>query len=401
MRARDSLSFSLRALNGARTRTWLMLVALAIGVSSVILLTAIGDGARRYVNEEFMNLGSNLLTVMPGKLETTGGQPPILAGSSVKLTIEDALALTRSQSIRRVAPITIGAAPVSYQQLEREVDVIGSTASLYNIRNLEMNTGRFLPDGDASRGQAIVVLGAELKTELFGNKKAIGERVRIDSQKFQVIGTLKKEGPKGMGMSLSDAAIIPVAMAQTLFNTDSVFRVMVQADGPTAMVRAEKATIDILRTRHNGVEDVTVISADAMLKTFDTILGTLTVAVAGIASISLAVAGILIMNVMLVSISQRTNEIGLLKAIGSPNSQILIIFLLEAIMLATLGAIAGLILGYTIVLTFATVVPSFPISVPYWAPIAATSTSLGTASIFCLLPARRAARLDPVEALTG
>ena len=204
-----------------------------------------------------------------------------------------------------------------------------------------------------------------------------------------------------MGMSLSDAAIIPVATAQTLFNTDSVFRVMVQAAGPAAMARAEKATIDILRARHNGVEDVTDISADAMLETFDTILGTLTVAVAGIASISLAVAGILIMNVMLVSISQRTNEIGLLKAVGSPNSQILIIFLLEAIMLATLGAIAGLILGYTIVLVLAAAVPSFPISVPYWAPIAATSTSLGTAALFCLLPARRAARLDPVEALTG
>ena len=378
-----------------------MLLAMSIGVSSVLLLTAIGEGARRYVNDEFMNLGSNVLTVMPGKLETTGGQPPILSGTSVKLTIEDALALTRSQSIRRVAPMTIGAAPVSYQQLEREVSVVGSTFSLYKIRNLEIGAGRFLPDGDPSRGASIAVLGAKLKKELFGNQKAIGERVRIDSQKFQVIGVLKSEGPKGMGMDLSDTVIIPVATAQNLFNNASLYRVIVQADGPSAISRAEKSVINILRARHNGIEDVTVISQDAMLATFDTILRTLTMAVGGIASISLVVAGILIMNVMLVSISQRTNEIGLLKAIGSSRSQILKIFLLEATILALLGAVAGLLIGYMCVWGLAIAIPSFPISIPYWAPIAATVTSIGTGTLFCLLPARRAARLDPVFALSA
>lgn len=401
MRATDSFNFSLDALRGARTRTLLMLLAMSIGVSSVLLLTAIGEGARRYVNDEFMNLGSNVLTVMPGKLETTGGQPPILSGTSVKLTIEDALALTRSQSIRRVAPMTIGAAPVSYQQLEREVSVVGSTFSLYKIRNLEIGAGRFLPDGDPSRGASIAVLGAKLKKELFGNQKAIGERVRIDSQKFQVIGVLKSEGPKGMGMDLSDTVIIPVATAQNLFNNTSLYRVIVQADGPSAISRAEKSVINILRARHNGIEDVTVISQDAMLATFDTILRTLTMAVGGIASISLVVAGILIMNVMLVSISQRTNEIGLLKAIGSSRSQILKIFLLEATILALLGAVAGLLIGYMCVWGLAIAIPSFPISIPYWAPIAATVTSIGTGTLFCLLPARRAARLDPVFALSA
>ena len=401
MRATDSFNFSLGALRGSKTRTWLMLLAMSIGVSSVLLLTAIGEGARRYVNDEFMNLGSNVLTVMPGKLETTGGQPPILSGTSVKLTIEDALALTRSQSIRRVGPMTVGAAPVSYQQLEREVSVVGATFSLYEIRNLEMGSGRFLPDGDPSRGASIAVLGAKLKKELFGNKKAVGDRVRIDSQKFQVIGVLKAEGPKGMGMDLSDAAIIPVAAAQSLFNNTSLYRVIVQADGSAAMSRAETAIVKILRARHNGVEDVTVISQDAMLETFDTILRTLTMAVGGIASISLAVAGILIMNVMLVSISQRINEIGLLKAIGSSKAQILKIFLLEAVILALLGAIAGLILGYVTVWALAIALPSFPISVHYWAPIAASITSIGTGALFCLLPARRAARLDPVLALSA
>jgi putative ABC transport system permease protein len=176
---------------------------------------------------------------------------------------------------------------------------------------------------------------------------------------------------------------------------------MVEADGHSAISRAEEAIIAILRARHNGEEDVTVITQDAMLETFNTILGSLTLAVGGIAAISLAVAGVLIMNVMLVAVSQRKTEIGLLKAIGAPGTQILRLFLAEACMLALLGAIVGLILGFAGVWGLAAALPDFPIGVPFWAPIAATATSLGTGLIFCFIPARRAAKLDPVLALAG
>ena len=378
-----------------------MLLAMAIGVSSVLLLTAVGEGTRRYVNNQFMNLGSHLLIVMPGKLETTGGQPPILSATEVDLTIDDAIALTRSHSIRRVAPLALGSAPISYDQRERTVNVIGSTASLYEVRKLKMSAGRFLPGGDPTRGAAIAVIGDTLKTELFGSSTALGQRIRIDGQKFRVIGVLEAAGAAGVGMDLRDTAIIPVATAQRLFDSPSLFRVMVEADGHNAIPRAEKAIIDILRVRHNGEEDVTVITQDAMLATFNTILGSLTYAVGGIAAISLAVAGILIMNVMLVAVSQRKAEIGLLKAIGSPGSQILRLFLAEATMLALLGTFAGLVLGFSGVWGLAIALPDFPIGVPYWAPIAATGTSLATGVVFCLLPARRAARLDPVLALAG
>ena len=378
-----------------------MLLAMAIGVSSVLLLTAVGEGTRRYVNNQFMNLGSHLLIVMPGKLETTGGQPPILSATEVDLTIDDAIALTRSHSIRRVAPLALGSAPVSYNQRERAVNVIGSTASLYEVRKLKMSAGRFLPGGDPTRGAAIAVIGDTLKTELFGSSTALGQRIRIDGQKFRVIGVLKAAGAAGVGMDLRDTAVIPVASAQRLFDSPSLFRVMVEADGHNAIPRAEKAIIDILRVRHNGEEDVTVITQDAMLATFNTILGSLTYAVGGIAAISLAVAGILIMNVMLVAVSQRKAEIGLLKAIGSPGSQILRLFLAEATMLALLGTFSGLVLGFSGVWGLAIALPDFPIGVPYWAPIAATGTSLTTGVVFCLLPARRAARLDPVHALAG
>ena len=401
MRLDDVFRFCMSALVGARARTWLMLLAMAIGVSSVLLLTAVGEGTRRYVNNQFMNLGSHLLIVMPGKLETTGGQPPILSATEVDLTIDDAVALTQSQSIRRVAPMVLGNAPVSYGQRERSVNVIGSTAGLYGVRKLKMLSGRFLPVGDPTRGAAIAVIGDTLKTELFGSARALGERIRIDGQKFQVIGVLKEASGSGVGMDLRDSAVIPVATAQNLFDSPSLFRVMVEADGHNAIPRAEKAIIDILRTRHNGEEDVTVITQDAMLETFNTILGTLTLAVGGIAAISLAVAGVLIMNVMLVAVSQRKTEIGLLKAIGSPSIQILRLFLAEACMLALLGAIVGLILGFAGVWGLATALPDFPIGVPLWAPIAATATSLGTGLVFCFIPARRAAKLDPVLALAG
>ena len=401
MRLDDVFRFCMSALVGARARTWLMLLAMAIGVSSVLLLTAVGEGTRRYVNNQFMNLGSHLLIVMPGKLETTGGQPPILSATEVDLTIDDAVALGQSQSIRRVAPMVLGNAPVSYGQRERSVNVIGSTAGLYGVRKLKMLSGRFLPVGDPTRGAAIAVIGDTLKTELFGNAGALGERIRIDGQKFQVIGVLKEASGSGVGMDLRDSAVIPVATAQNLFDSPSLFRVMVEADGHNAIPRAEKAIIDILRTRHNGEEDVTVITQDAMLETFNTILGTLTLAVGGIAAISLAVAGVLIMNVMLVAVSQRKTEIGLLKAIGSPSIQILRLFLAEACMLALLGAIVGLILGFAGVWGLATALPDFPIGVPLWAPIAATATSLGTGLVFCFIPARRAAKLDPVLALAG
>ena len=401
MRPTDVFAFSMGALSGARTRTWLMLLAMAIGVSSVLLLTAVGEGTRRYVNNQFMNLGSHLLIVMPGKLETTGGQPPILSATEVDLTIDDAIALTRSHSIRRVAPLALGSAPVSYDQRERTVNVIGSTASLYEVRKLKMSAGRFLPGGDPTRGAAIAVIGDTLKTELFGSSTALGQRIRIDGQKFRVIGVLEAAGAAGVGMDLRDTAVIPVATAQRLFDSPSLFRVMVEADGHNAIPRAEKAVVDILRVRHNGEEDVTVITQDAMLATFNTILGSLTYAVGGIAAISLAVAGILIMNVMLVAVSQRKAEIGLLKAIGSPGSQILRLFLAEATMLALLGTFAGLVLGFSGVWGLAIALPDFPIGVPYWAPIAATGTSLATGVVFCLLPARRAARLDPVLALAG
>ncbi len=395
----DVFKFSFKAVVGYPVRTLLMLTAMAIGVSSVIVLSALGEGAKKYVIDEFASLGSHLLIVLPGRSETTGGPPPLMGETPRDLTLEDALALNRSRSIRRIAPISVGSAPVSWKRFEREVAILGSTPELYHIRHLSMAQGRFLPEGDPFRGGAVCVLGYQLRRELFGNGSPLGEWVRIGDRRYRVIGVMAKKG-QSLGLDMGDVAVIPVASAQRLFNTSSLFRVLIQANGRAAIPKAKQAIIDIIKDRHEGEDDVTVITQDAVLSTFDKIFTALTLTVVGIAAISLGVAGILIMNVMLIAVSQRTSEIGLLKAIGAPKGEILILFLTESALLSLVGAVFGILLSILGTWTLGRVFPDFPVIIPTWALGASVGVALFTGIAFGVLPARRAARQDPVEALS-
>lgn len=399
MKTGDSIRFCFRSLSGYPLRTGLMLLAMAIGVAAVVLLTSLGEGARRYVTQQFSSLGTHLLIVLPGRSETVGGPPPMIGETPRDLTLEDALALKRSSAVHRIAPIMVGAAPVTHGKLTRETVVLGSTSELLPVRNLTMAQGRFLPEGDIGRAEALCVLGHKLKTELFGNDSPMGSYVRIGQRRFRVVGVLSKRG-QSLGVDISDVVIIPVASASTLFNRSSLFRILVQARGRDAIPRAKRAVLEIIKERHDGEDDVTVITQDALLATFDRIFKALTLAVGGIAAISLAVAGILIMNVMLIAVSQRTAEIGLLKALGASAKQIQHLFLSEAAMLSLVGAMAGLLLAILGQLVLMELFPDFPVTVPPWAPIAAVGVAIGSGLIFGVLPARRAARLDPVTALS-
>jgi putative ABC transport system permease protein len=399
MKTFDVLQFSFRAAVGYPARTLLTLLAMAIGVGAVILLTALGEGARLYVTREFTSLGTHLLIVIPGRSETTGGPPPLLGETPRDLTLEDALVLKRSSAIRRVAPVAIGSAPVAWQQREREATIMGSTAEMFDIRQLSMAQGRFLPAGNPSRGSAVCVLGYKIKRELFGNSSPLGEWVRIGGRRFRVIGVIAAKG-QSLGLDMGDIAIIPVASAQMLFNTSSLFRILIQAGGREAVPQAKKAILKIIQDRHEGEDDVTVITQDALLKTFDRIFNALTLTVGGIAAISLAVAGILIMNVMLISVSQRKTEIGLLKAIGSPRSQILRLFLSESAVLSLIGSFLGVVLALVGLWASLRFYPNFPVTIPWWALTAATLVGVLTGLVFGVLPARRAAGLEPVEALS-
>ncbi|ESQ14176.1 MAG: FtsX-like permease family protein [Thiohalocapsa sp. PB-PSB1] len=400
MRSFDTLSSATHALTAHGARSWLTLLAVAFGAASVVLLSSLGEGARQYVLNEFTQLGTHLLIVLPGRNETAGGPPPLLGETPRDLTLQDALALLRSPHVVRVAPVSIGQAPVSAGSLEREVTILGTTADYLDVRHLELAAGRFLPIGDAERTPPLAVLGQTVAEELFGNVNPIGRRVRIGDWRVRVIGLLASGGVS-LGSNLADSAVIPVNTAQALFNNPALFRILVQTRGRAALQPGAEDVRRIIRERHEGEDDVTVITQDAMLDTFDRILGALTLTVASIAAISLAVAGVLIMNVMLVSVSQRTAEVGLLKALGASQRDIMGLFLSEALLLAGVGTLVGIVLAYAGVYGLNIYFANFQLVVPVWAPLAATAVSLGAGLLFGLLPARRAARLDPVDALAG
>jgi putative ABC transport system permease protein len=399
MRALDTLRFARDAAFGSPLRAGLLVLAMAIGVAAVVVLTALGDGARRYVMNEFSSIGTNLVIALPGRSQTGGFNPANAITNTVRdLTIDDAQALLRAGSIRNVAPLLVGTSEISAGGKLREVMIAGSTAQFIEVRQLTLAQGQFLPNEDWNHGSAVVVLGAKVRDDLFGAENALGQRVRLGDRRFRVIGTLAASG-KGLGMNTDELAIIPVASAQAMFNTNTLFRILVEARDRQAIPAATRETIAIIKARHDGEEDLTVITQDAMLETFDRLLGALTLGVAGIAAISLAVAGILVMNVMLVSVTQRTAEIGLLKALGASAAVIRRAFLAEAVLLSISGAIVGYALGQLGALLVRYYYPAFPAYPPQWAVLAGLATALVTGIIFGVLPARRAALLDPVIAL--
>ncbi|MBK6470400.1 MAG: ABC transporter permease [Betaproteobacteria bacterium] len=399
MRAPDLLAFALGAASGNRVRTALSMLAMAIGVAAVVTLTALGDGARRYVMREFSAIGSNLVIVLPGRTETGGINPGSFGGVTPRdLTVDDARALLRAPAVRRAAPLTVGTSELSVNGRLRESMVVGSTAEFLEVRQFRMGQGQFLPVEDWGRGSPVMVLGAKLRADLFGNANALGQFVRVGDRRFRVIGVLAATG-SGLGMNTDELAVVPVSIALSMFNTNTLFRILVEARNRDAITPAKEQALAILQARHEGEKDVTVITQDALLATFDRLIGTLTLAVAGIAAISLAVAGILVMNVMLVSVAQRRSEIGLLKALGASGATIRTAFLVEAALLSGCGALVGYALGLAGAAVIRALYPVFPAYPPDWAVLAGLGTAVATGLVFGVLPARRAAQLDPVTAL--
>jgi putative ABC transport system permease protein len=397
MTALDAIGLAGGALTGHRLRTGLSLLGVAVGVTSVVLLTSLGEGARVYVTGEFVSLGSNLLIVTPGKNETTGFVPPI-GGAPHDLTFEDAEALRRRvPRIRRVAPMSMGSATARYGDLTRDVVVVGVTSEWQEVRRVELRAGRFLASG-AAGDRPVCVIGAKIERELFQGRPAVGEMLRLGDERFRIIGVAAPRGTS-LGMDLDEVILVPAVRHMKMFNLTSLFRVLIEVNAHADVPAARRAVVEVLKARHDNEEDVTVMTQDSMLASFSRLLGILTAALAGIAAISLSVAGIGIMNVMLVSVSERTREIGLLKALGATAGQVLRLFLTEAAMLSAMGGVAGLAVSTAVTAIVRALYPSFPMQPPSWAVPAAVLVSLGVGVLFGVLPARRAARLDPIGAL--
>jgi putative ABC transport system permease protein len=399
VRLRDILAFAARALRGHRLRTGLSLLGVAIGVAAVVTLTALGEGARRYVVGQFASIGTNLVIVVPGKTETTGGMPG-MGGVPNDLTLEDARALLRGiPEIEKAAPLALGTETVAFEERRRQLAVFGSTHEALEVRRLAVASGRFLPPLEWDRSSPVTVLGQTAARELFPGREPVGQVVRIGDWRMRVVGVLAPRGQQ-LGIDMDDVAIVPVATAMRMLNRRSLFRLVLQVRTHADLDRTKERVVRLLAARH-GEEDVTVITQDAVLGAFTSILGALTLALAGIASVSLVVAGVGIMNVMLVSVSERTREIGLLKALGAGRRQILLAFLAEAVLISGAGGLVGLGVGWLAVQALVALYPALPASPPAWAVIAAFSLSVVVGAVFGVLPARRATRLDPVAALAG
>ncbi len=399
MRLVDLVRYTLLALRRQRFRSVMLLIAVGLGVGAVIVLTALGEGARRYVLGEFAFLGKDTVVMFPGRKETTGGMPPITGSAARAITLEEVEILGRTvPGVTSLAPMVIGNGPVSFESRERESIVVGTTAAFFTIRQLQIAQGSALPDLDLGEGLQVAVIGQKLKTELFDNRAAIGQWVRLRDYRFRVVGVLAGSGDS-FGADLSEAIFVPVASAQSVFNIHGMFRVMLKVRDNYRVEEVKAELSNRMQELHEGEQDVTVVSPDAMLSTFDDILRALTLGVAGIAAISLVVAGILVMNVTLMSVKQRTAEIGLLKAIGAPASQVRTLFLTEAALIATAGALLGMAVGSLLVALGRQLYPSIPFATPGWALWAGFGLAVGTALVFAWLPAQQAARLEPVDAL--
>lgn len=393
----ELVRFALGTLRGHRLRTALSMLGIAIGVGAVILLTSLGEGARRYMVLEFAQFGTDMLQVSPGKTETHG-VPGALFGTNQKLTIDDSEALARIPILDAVAPIALGQARVEGNGRGRSVVVYGTTAEFPEAVKFSVAQGEFLPTGDPRRGASVAVLGPRLKQELFGDENALGRFVRIAGSRLRVIGVMESRG-RVVGMDIDDAAYVPVATAMRLFNLSELQEIDITFAHDGLKDEAIEAVRAVLIDRHRGEEDFTIVSQSEMLAVFGRVMDVLTLGVAVIAGISLLVGSIGIFTMMWISVGERVPEIGLLRALGATAAQVRDLFLVEAILLTAAGGLTGLLGGLLVIGLVRWWLPEFPAAAPVRYVVAALIVSLVAGLASGVGPARRAARLEPVDAL--
>jgi putative ABC transport system permease protein len=370
------------------------------GVSSIILLVSIGEGAKTYITKQFMDLGTNILIVLPGKQKASGG-PVTGLSTTYPLTYDDMVAARRRvYAIQQAAPLIMGTGSVKFANRKRSTTVIGTTYDMQDVRNLHVEVGSFIPRraGDGKPRERVAVLGRTVKEELYGDANPLGSYIRINEARFRVIGIMERKG-RSLGFDIDDLVFIPLGAAEKLFNTDALFEFLFTIRTASLIPQATKDIERELRNRHHDTVDFTVIDQAEMVETFGTVLNTLTYVLAGIAAISLIVGGIGIMNIMLISVSERTREIGIRKAIGATRSDIMAQFLTESATISVAGGLIGLGIGAGGGALVHWLVPSLPVSVSLWSICMAVGFSLAVGIFFGVYPARRAAALDPIEAL--
>lgn len=403
MKINDIFQETFSAITMNKARSGLTILGIVIGISSVIAMISIGQGAAGSIESNIQSLGSNLITVMPGS-QRSFSQVSSSRGSAQTLTIEDADAMLSQVSfVEAVAPQTSQRYQVVAEGNNTNTQVIGTTASYAAIRNIEIDQGSFMSDQNNTSYSKVAVLGPTTRDDLFGeNSNPVGKTIKINNIKFKIIGMTKSKGGTGFG-SQDDIIYIPLMTAQKfLSGSKNISTIYVQAESPEAMSQVKAGVTNLLLGRHSIVDaasaDFSVLSQEDILGTASSITNTMTILLASIAGISLIVGGIGIMNMMMTTVTERTREIGLRKAIGAKRLDINLQFLAEAVMLTFIGGVVGIIGGITVAygITFFTDTAT---KVSLFSVILAFGISAFIGIIFGYWPAQKAAKLNPIEAL--
>ena len=400
----ESLRMATKTLSANKLRSGLTMLGIIIGNASVIAMIGIGEGAQKYVNGQLQSLGPNVLFIVPGNREARQlGDIDIPRN----LVVADAEAIaTEVPSVSAVAAEKTTQGIISYRNRNTSSSIVGTTEGFLTVRSFEVAQGRFLNDRDRISSGLVAVIGDTLAERLFDNQNPLGQQIRVKGITFEIVGVLEKKG-SNLGLDYDDSVMIPIAtLASRIVGRTSPYGVdvsfiSVSASSQAAMETAEFQVTNLLRLRHgvtDSGDDFYIQSQDTLLNIADTVTGALTLMLAAIASISLFVGGIGIMNIMLVSVRERTQEIGLRKAIGATQKDILSQFLIEAVILSAIGGLVGTAIGVGGIFAIAAFSP-FEAGVSVSAIVVAVGVSGTIGLFFGVVPARQAAKLDPIVAL--
>ncbi len=396
MHTRDYIKLTLTSVIDARTRTLLTTLGIAIGIAAVVLLTSIGEGVNRFVITQFTQFGTTLIQINPGKVSTMGGS--LGSVNTVRpLSIDDTIALSRLPNIEAAVGFAMGNAEIEANQRQRRTTVYGTNASFTKAYSFAVAIGTFLPDDDQHAPRPTAVLGSKMRDELFGTINPLGRFIRIGGNRFRVVGVMESKGQM-LGFDLDDTVYIPTARAMELFNRESLLEIDLLYNERAVVDEVVASVQRLLEDRH-GTDDVTITTQQQMMDVLGSILGVLTQAVAGLGGISLVVGGIGILTIMTIAVRERTNEIGLLRALGASQQQVMSLFLGEAVILAAIGGVAGLVIGFGGAQLLHLAIPALPVKTPLIYVLLAEAVALVIGLLAGVLPAWRAARMTPVDAL--
>tara|TARA_Y100001934_G_scaffold228033_1_gene274161 strand:+ start:963 stop:2162 length:1200 start_codon:yes stop_codon:yes gene_type:complete len=397
IRPDDWLRLATSPVTSQPGKSVLTALGIAIGIAAVTLLTTLGHGVRQYVLDSFSQFGTRIIAITPGHSETAGMAGGLI--SSVRLlTLDDAEALARITGSEWVVSNVQGSGPVRYGERVRSTEILGTTSDFNQAWDFPLAMGKFLPD-TGGNSPAVAVIGDTLYRELFRSENPLGKFIRIGGQRYRVIGVMQPKGST-LGFDLDDMAYIPADRALTLFNREGLMEVdVVFSEGTTSSQMLER--IKAMMIKRHGQEDFTLTSQDEMLSSMNRILGILTIGVAALGGISLLVGGVGIFTIMTTNLTERTAEIGLLRAIGCPRRQLLSLFLGEAVMLSLFGAFIGIVITAVVVALLSVLAPAFPVQIQFSTLGLAIAVATITGLISGIWPAYKSSRLSPIEALRG